>query len=64
MISTHCQSIHRLDAEFDRVIRCTDQVLLGAQIFLCRLDRSVAKQRLDLLQLSTSGSTELGASTA
>lgn len=48
--------------EFNRVVRCTDQILLGAEIPLRGLDRGVAEKQLDLFKLSAGRSAEFGTS--
>jgi hypothetical protein len=40
------------------------QILLRAKVSLCRLNRSMAKEHLNLLQLAATGSAQFGACAA
>src|ERR1700716_4590981 len=42
-------------SQLDPIARSVHHVLLGPEISLCRLHRSVSQKQLDLLKLSTSG---------
>src|ERR1017187_4330449 len=46
-------------SQLDSVVRRVNQVLLGAQVPLRRLDRGVAQKQLDLVQLTAGGPAEL-----
>jgi hypothetical protein len=43
------------------IVHCIAKALFRSQVTLCRLDRDVAKQELDLLQLATGFMTQLRA---
>jgi hypothetical protein len=47
VLNRHCQ--------FDPVVRSVDQIQLGAEVPLGRLDRRMAQQQLDLLKLPADG---------
>jgi hypothetical protein len=47
--------------QFDSVVRSMRQILLCTQVPLGRLDRGMAKQQLDLLQLPARGPAQLRA---
>jgi hypothetical protein len=48
-------------AQLDPVIGRIDQILLCTEVSLSRLDRRVAQEHLDLLQLAASGPAQFGA---
>ena len=50
--------------QLDPVVRRVDQILLRAQVPLCRLHGCVAKEQLDLFKLTTGGATEFGSRAA
>ena len=50
--------------QLDPVVGRVDQILLGAEVPLSRLDTRVAKQQLDLLKFGPGCSAEFGAGAA
>ena len=49
------------DPKADRVVRRVNQILLGPEVSLGRLNRRVAQQHLDLLKLAAGGAAQLRA---
>jgi hypothetical protein len=45
--------------QFDPVIWCVDQILLGAEVSLRRLDARMAEQHLDLFEFTAGGAAQL-----
>ena len=64
-----CRAVQRMiprlrlskDSQFDPVIRCVHQILLGAQVPLGRLHGRMAQQQLDLFQFAAGRAAQLGA---
>ena len=51
------------DPQFDPIVRRVDQILLGAQVTFCRLNRGMPQQHLDLLKLPTGSAAHFRATT-
>src|SRR5260370_41858745 len=51
-------------SQLDRIVWCVDQILLGSEIPLGRLDRRVPEEQLDLFKFTPSRAAQLRASPA
>jgi hypothetical protein len=51
-------------SQFDRIIWRVNKVLLCAEVPLCRLNRGVPQEQLDLLKLATRSAAQLRAGAA